>query len=146
MAGNPLQSQGVLNRLRASVIWHNFPQLNVTPAFLGEEGISLRLEGDATTRIGTMTGTVTSPEPYMPASITINLLRTQPLSDLYKQQMETNTVLGDCTIRPDSVTLSPYDIINCSLSTPTELIFNGKSAGWVITATGFYLLNSQLWG
>lgn len=146
MAGNPLVAQGVINRLRASVVWNAIPDLNVTPSYLGEEGISLRLEGDATTRMNTMTGTVTSPEPYMPATVTIALIRSQFLADLYKQQMETNTLLGDCTIRPDASTLSPYQIYNCSLSSVNELQFNGRNAGWVVTATGFYLLNSVLWG
>lgn len=146
MAGNPLIAQGVINRLRASCSIPAFPNLNVTPSYLGEEGISIRLEGDATTRINTMTGVVVSPEPYMPATVTMALIRSQPLADQYKQQMQTLTVLGTIIIRPDVLELSPYVFNNCSLSNVEPLTFNGRNAGWVVTATGFYLLNSSLWG
>ena len=42
MAGNPLIDQGVLNRIRGSVQWADFPGLNVTAPFLDREGINLR--------------------------------------------------------------------------------------------------------
>lgn len=146
MAGNPLVPQGTINRLIASVIWPSFPNLNVTPAYLGEEAIRLSLDGVATTRINTMTGTVTSPEPYMGISVRMALLMTQSLSDLYKKQMETSTLLGDGTVRPVTTTLSPYPILNASIEGVEPLDFGGKQAGWVVTVGGYYLTNSALWG
>lgn len=145
MAGNPLIAQGTLSRIRASVLFNSFPQLNVTAPFLGEEGISLRLNGPSTTRINTMTGTVTSLEPYIPTVLTIGLLKTQFLSDLFKQQMETLSTIGDCVVRPDSRVLSPYPLYNCSIDDVNELSFNGKSAGWIVTVGGYYLVNSAAW-
>ena len=145
MATNPLVDQGVVNRLRASVVWASFPTLNVTPAYLGEDAINMALEGDASTQIPTMTGAVQSPEPYMAVAITINLLRTQPLADLYKKQMEKTALLGDCTVRPDATPLSPYPFYNCSIQGVRELNFGGRSAGWIVTCRGYYLVNSDLW-
>jgi hypothetical protein len=142
---NPLVSQGTMNRLRASVVWPSFPSLNVTASFLGEEMVRLSLEGDATTFINTATGMVTSPEPYLPCSIRINLLKTQALADLYKKQMELSTLMGDCTVRPDATPLSSYQIVNCALMSVDPLDFNGKSAGWIINARGTYYINSDLW-
>jgi|SRR5215472_16204890 len=144
MATNPLIAQGTLNRLRASVVWTSFPQLNVTASFLGREGVRLALEGETTTFINTMTGAVTSPEPYMPVSLVMNLLKTQSLSSLYKQQMELNALLGDGTVRPDSITLPPYGIINCAIQSVRELNFSGEDAGFAVTIRGYYPVNSSL--
>lgn len=139
---DPLVSQGVLNRLRASVIWPDFPALNVTASFLGEEGVRLALEGESTTFINTLTGAVVSPEPYMIVTVTINLLKTQSLSDSYKRQMETFALLGSCTVRPDTSTLSPYQFINCAIESVGELNFNGKVAGYAVNCKGYYPINS----
>lgn len=143
---NPLVQQGTLNRLRGSVIIPNFPELNVTAPFLGQDGISLALEGEATGYIPTMTGGVTSPEPYMLCRLTVNLLRTQNLADLFKQQMEDTTLLGDLTVRGDSAILSQYPIANSSIVGTGELQFNGKSAGYGVMVMGYYNINNSLWG
>lgn len=142
---NPLIAQGTLNRLRGSIVWQDNPQLNVTASFLGEAGIGLRMAGPVTTRINTMTGSVTSPEPYAPIVLTLNLLRTQSLADLYKQQMELLSTIGGATFRPDAKTLSPYVLFNCSIDDVGELTVNGKDAGYVVTCGGYWLINSQLW-
>lgn len=142
---NPLVAQGTLNRLKASVVWNDFPQLNVTASFLGEEAIRLGLEGESTTFINTMTGAVTSPEPYMAVSLSMNLLKTQQLADLYKQQMESSAQLGAGIVRPDSVALSPYPLINCAIQSVREQAYSGRDAAWVVTCKGYYLINSSLW-
>jgi len=142
--GNPLIDQGILNRLRGSVVWQDFPELNITAPYLGEGGINLRLAGPATTRIGTMTGSVLSGEPYIPIVLTVNLLKTQPLADAYKAQMELNTAMGGGTVRPDAATLSPYTLFNCSIDTVGDLTFNGRDAGYGVELGGYYLINSSL--
>lgn len=142
---NPLIDQGTLNLLRGSAIFNDFPELNVTAPFLTPEGIGLGLEGEATTIIKTMTGTVTSPEPYMMVSVVLNLLRTQSLADAWKQQQEIDTRIGQCTIRPDSVTLSPYLLYNTAITAVGELTFNGKSAGYGVTLQGYWNINADLW-
>jgi hypothetical protein len=145
MASNPLIAQGTLNRLRASVNIPGFPALNVTAPYLGKAGISLALEGDITTRIPTMTGIVNSGEPYQMVSVTINLLRTQNLSALYKQQIETNSVIGDFNVIPDASTLPSYYINNGSILSIRELPMAGEDAGYVVVLTGYYNINSSLW-
>lgn len=142
---DPLVAQGTLNRLRGSVIIPAFPQLNVTASYLGEEGITLRLNAPVTTRVNTMTGSVTSPEPYVPVTLTVNLLKTQFLSDLYKNQMELSSLLGPLTVRPDAKTLSPYNLLNTSIDEVGELTFNGKSAGFGVMIGGYYLVNAAIW-
>lgn len=145
MASNPLIDQGTLNRLRASVVWPEFPALNVTAPFLGDEGIGLALEGESTAFLPTMAGAVTSPEPYMMVGLTINLLKTQALADAYKRKKELNALLGAGVVRPDSRVLSPYELVNCAIQSVRELTFSGKNAGWVVTCKGYYLVNADMW-
>lgn len=145
MAGNPLVPQGVLNRLRGSVVWDDVPALNITAAFLAKDGIRWAPEGEATTFTDTLTGSVPSPEPYLPCSLRISLLRTQVFSDLYKKRMELNSVLGGGTVRPDTTTLSPITMFNCSIQNVAELGFNGQDAAYIISIRGYYLINSSLW-
>lgn len=143
--GNPLIAQGTLNRLRASVNITNFPQLNVTASYLGKAGVSLTLEGESTTYIPTMVGAVTSPEPYMMVSCTINLLRTQGLAALYKAQMEDDSRVGDFIITPDAITLPTYTIVNGAIESIKEMPMNGEDAGYVVTMKGYYIVNNALW-
>ena len=140
--------QGTLNRLKASVVWDGFPQLNVTPPFLGKEMIRLAFEGDITTQIKTSTGVVTSPEPYQMITLTMHLLKTQALAPLYKAQIEASSLLGSGTVWPDVQTglgLTNYQISNCSIMGVRELAFDGADAGWAVTIGGQYFINANLW-
>lgn len=142
---NPLISQGSLNRLRASVVWNDFPSLNVTSSYLGKDGVTLALDGNATTFINTMTGAVTSPEPYQMITLTLNLLKTQSLAGLYKAQQENDCLLGNGVVRPDSVALPAYDITNCAIESIRELKFSGEDAAFAVTIKGYYIINSVLY-
>jgi hypothetical protein len=145
MAGNPLIDQGVINRILGAVTWNNFPGLNVTAPFLDKEGINLRKEGESSLQHGTMTGLVQSPEPYMPVSVVIALLKTQKLSDLYKSQIELNSVLGQGTVFPDvSTGLTPYALYNMSIQSVGELLFNGTTPIFAVTCRGYWPINNNL--
>lgn len=141
---NPLIDQGTLNRIRASVVWTDFPQLNVISSYLGREGIRLALEGNATDYFGTMTGAVPSPAPYQICTLTMSLLKSQPLSNIYKNQFEADCILGMATVRPDATTLGIYSLNNVVLESVREMTFAGEDPTWVVTAKGYYLVNSFL--
>lgn len=142
---NPLIAQGTLNRLRASVNVPLYPQLNVTASFLGKSGITLLPEGDTTTFLPQMTGVVTSSEPYQAVTVGIELLKTQFLSDLYKQQQELDARIGDIIVRPDTRTLSRWYLYNCAIQNVGQLSFAGDSAAYGITLKGFWVINQNLW-
>ena len=142
----PLIQQGTLNRLRGSVVYSSNPTLNVTAPYLAKEAISIAFEGDAGLLIPTLTGGVTSPEPYQMATVTINLLKSQSLANVYKTQIETNVNIGDVAIISDSATLGDYDLTNCILKGVRDIQFDGNVAGFVITLTGIYNVNASLWG
>lgn len=145
MAGNPLIDQGVLNRIKGSVTLANFPNLNVTAPYLDREGINLRKEGDVTSQHGTMTGLTQSPEPYVPVSVTIALLKTQSLSDAYKSQMEDNSILGPCTVYPDvSSGLTPYQFYNMAIKNVGDLVFNGTTPLFGVVISGYWPVNNSL--
>ena len=143
---NPLIAQGTLNRLRASVVIPNFPSLNITAPFLGKEGIRLSLEGETTIFIPTLTGAVTSMEPYQMVSCTGHLLKSQNLAALYKAQMELLSTIGNFTVTTDASTFPAYAIQNGAIESVRELNFSGDDAGFAVTLKGYYLVNSSLYG
>jgi hypothetical protein len=145
---DPRVPQGNLSRLRASIIWEDAPELNIIPSFLGQAGISIAFEGNATGRIPTMTGIVNSPEPYQPIVVRAALLKTQNLSALYEERKQTNTLLGGGTLRPDvqgNGGLGLFELINMSIDNVGELGMNGGDPVYSITFGGYYLINSNLW-
>jgi hypothetical protein len=146
---NPLVAQGSLNRLRASVIWPDFPDLNVTASYLGAEGIRLALDGGTTVFLPSMTGAVTSPEPYQMFTMTMALLKTQQLAQLYKAKMESDAMIGDGQVHPDVPLNSPgigiYQLINCAIENVAEQAFSGTDAGFRVSMRGYVLINSLLW-
>ena len=142
---NPLVSQGTLNRLLGSVIVTQYPQLNVTASYLGREALRLSWDGSATTMQPTLTGMVTSPEPYQGVTLTIHLLKTQTLAQLYFAQFLATSLLGPIVVYPDAAGFGPFPLFNCALETPRELSFAGEDPGYPITIRGTYYVNATLW-
>jgi len=142
---SPLINQGTLNRLRGSVVYASNASLNVTAPYLAREAISIAFDGDAGMLIPTLTGGVTSPEPYQMANVTINLLKSQALADVYKTQIQTNTNVGDVSIIADSAALSDYQLTNCILKGVRDVTFDGNIPGFVVVLTGIYQVNGNLW-
>lgn len=145
MALNYLVAQGTLNRLRGSVVFAQFPELNVTAPFLGKEAIGLSFEGPTGQIIGTLTGGVTSPEPYQMATVTMHILRTQFLADTYKTQIEVSSNVGSVNVIPDSDALSNYQIENAIIESVEPMQFDGNQAGMVVRIRGIYYINSALY-
>jgi hypothetical protein len=158
MPGNPNIQQGTLNRVKANISIPLFPALNVTPSYLGKEGISLTLEGVASDYIGSMTGAVPSPVPYQIATLTVNLLKSQPFAQSYKLQFESTTLIGDITVYPDVGVAAPsgsgqagtayglqqYMLRNCVLENVGTMSFAGEQATYVVTIKGYYEVNSLM--
>jgi hypothetical protein len=125
-------------------VWNNFSTLNIVASNLAKEGLVFTPEGNTTEYFKTMTGAVTSQEPYLMFQVTAHILKSQGLANTYKNQMETNTLLGDGTLRGDSVTLGTYQLINGSIMSLQPLDFSGQGPGFVIVFGGYYLINSNL--
>ena len=144
---NPNTPLGTINRLLASIVWHDFPSLNITPSFLATEAIDMTLEGVMTTMLPTMTGFVTSPEPWMPLRMVVHLVRSQSLAAAFKLQWENSTLIGPGTVRPDvaSSTLPPFQVDNVAITNLNALNYSGRDAGFIVTLMGQYQINSALW-
>ena len=143
----PNITQGTINRLVTSILFAGNPALNITPPFLAPEAIDWAPEGNLTTNLPSMTGHVTSPEPYVMARMTCHLLRSQGFADAWKQQMETSTLLGDATVRPDvnGNILSPYLCNNVAIIGHDRMGFSGRDASFVVVLQGNWQINSNLW-
>ena len=142
---NPLISLGSLNRLRASVTIPSFTALNVTAPYLGKEGISISIEGEAVTYLPALTGGVPSPEPYQMVRVTMQLLKSQNLAAQYKAQYELLALIGDITVKSDTVTYPTYTFTNCSIASMPNLKYNGEDPNCPIELRGYYLVNNSLW-
>jgi hypothetical protein len=162
-AGNQNYPQGVLNRVAALIDFKggtapgggaSLNLTQITPYYLGREGIRLTLEGNATDYFPTMTGAVPSPAPFQIATLTVALLKSRPESNTIKLQFETNTLLGNIDITPDvSISmnnningsggvLGTYSLYNCVLESVNAMSFAGEEPTWVITIKGYYEVNS----
>lgn len=145
MAGNPKVPQGTLSKVRASVVFVDNSDLNITAANLGKAGVSLAFQGNMAELIGTMSGTVVSPEPYVQAELTLNILRSQGVADVYKDAWEANAFLGDLVVTPDASTLGKFELVNCAIMTVQELSFAGTDPVLSVRIQGSYEVNSDLW-
>jgi hypothetical protein len=137
--------QGTLNRLRGSIKFSAHPELNVTSPYLGQEGVSIAFEGDVTTNIQNMSGTTTSPEPYVMVRATVNILKTNGLAAAFQSQMVNSTVIGDFVFTPDTSAMGTFYINNGSISSLSDFSGNGTSATWPLVLTGYYIINNSLW-
>lgn len=142
---NPLIAQGTLNRLRGSVTWPNFPTLNVTAPYLNKEGIRLSLDGESTVFLPTITGAVTSPEPYQMITLTMNILKTNGLAALYQAQMQNTCLLGNGTVITDTASLPVFPLVNCAIESVRELSFAGDNAGFAVVCRGYWVVNNAMW-
>ena len=142
---NPNVPQGQLNRLRGSLQVVAFPNLNVTPSFLGKEGINLRFETPTTEYIDTMTGGVPSPAPYQRVEVSMHLLRTQGLSVLYEQQKQVLSTIGTIVLFIDSTIFPAWTFLNCSIMNVDPMRIDGTQPDYTVMLNGFYNINASLW-
>lgn len=140
---------GQLNRLAASVTVQSNALLTVTPPFLADGALRLAPEGNFTDFIEVLTGLVPSPVPFIALTVHVPLLKTLPLCALYQAQFQTNTLIGNVTVRPDvsrgSGGLQPFDVQNVGLLGFSELDLGGKQASFVVSMKGTWYANSSMW-
>ena len=147
MAGgpNPLAALGNLNRLRGTILVPAAPELNITAPYLGKDGIKLSFDGNFADMLAQMAGAVISQNVYVMANLTVALIKTQPLSALYKARGEFNSSIGDITFRSDAANLPPFEFANCAIEQVDGVDASGQSALYGIRISGTYYINSNLW-
>jgi hypothetical protein len=93
-----------------------------------------------------MVSLVSSPAPYLSASLTMSLVRSSALAQLFKLQVEDNTLMGLVTIWPDTDVLTPFVLNNVALESVREMAMAGMEAAMVVTARGYYNVNTTFFG
>jgi len=116
----------------------------VTAPFLAPEGARLTFEGVTTTFLPTMTGVVTSPEPFQMISLDIYLLKSQSLAWAYEAQRQFSALLGQGVVRTDSPVGTPYDLFNCAIENVEALDFSGRTPNYVVRVRGYYEVNASM--
>lgn len=146
MAGfPPLTNQGNLNRVAGHVVVANYTSLNATASNLSKSLLSVTFEGPFTDQIKTATGVVNSPEPFVMAQVTINLLRSQSLAAAWMAQVQANTYLGQVTIYPDSTVFPSIVISEASITDLDPGAFDGMDPTTKVTVKGVFDINANLW-
>ena len=145
MATNPMVPQGSLNKVRAHIVVPNYPTLNVSPSYMGDDGFSLDIDEDMVRQIKTQTGLVNSPEPYVEATCTVNLLRTQSLSLQWMQQAENTVMVGRIVVHPDSAAFTARTVHNCSVLKVQPGRMNGSTPTVDLILRGVYYVNNAMW-
>jgi hypothetical protein len=131
-----------LNRRLASVHFANHPELNVSAQFLTTEGIRLAIKGNAE-QPQDMMSLVTAPVPYLPAMLTMGIVRTVPLVYLYRRQLETSARLGNATVYAETDVLAPIALYNVTLQSVREL---APDAGFIVSCRGYCTVNDTDFG
>ncbi|HGL4258436.1 TPA: hypothetical protein ACKE3D_002116 [Burkholderia dolosa] len=142
---NPNIAQGVLNRVRCSVVVAAFPTLNITSPYMGKSFARIEFEGDFVPQIETATGVVNSPEPYVMASITVGLLRPQALASSWLAQAQDTGVLGDVTIHSDTSQFPAITLSSTAIKSLEPGSYDGTDPVVRLTLRGTFNINNSLW-
>lgn len=142
---NPYLAAGPLNRVRCSVVVTSTPTLNITSQFMGKSFAHIEFEGDFVQQIEVGTGVVNSPEPYVMATITVGLLRSQGLSAAWLAQSQDTGILGDVTIYSDTSVWPAIALSDTAIRTINPGAFDGTDPIVRLALRGTFLINSALW-
>ncbi len=140
-------SQGTLNLIRSSLVVPSYTNLSITPEYMDKEMLGIQFDDDGTLQYDTATGIVNSPQPYVKATVTCTILKTQGLSALWFEQFQSQTVLGTVIVHPDDDPSTGWPVIrvhSTALLRPQPGKFNGTDPGVVLTMTGKVNANSSL--
>lgn len=145
MATNPLVTQGTLNRVRCSIIVPNYTTMNIASYNMGKTYATIEFDTDYVHQHETATGVVNSPEPYVMATISVGILRTQALADVWLTQAQTTSVLGPVTIHSDTSAFSAIPLTDAVIRKLDPGAFDGTDPVAKLTLRGVFYINNDLW-
>ena len=141
----PLTTQGQLNRVLTHIVVPGFPQLSVTAPYMSKSLALLSFDGPFVDQIGTATGIVNSPVPFVMGQIVVNLLRSQSLSSLWIAQVQVASIIGTVVAYPDSTVFPAIPLSNCSIIDVDPGAYDGADPTTKITMKGVFYTNADLW-
>ena len=146
MATNPLVPQGTLNRVRCSIVVPSFTNLNITSAYMGKSMATITFDEAAwVDQIQTATGVVTSPEPYVMATINVGILRTQSLAQSWITQATNTGVIGDVIIHSDTASFSAISLADVVIKSFDPGSYDGIDPVSKLVLRGTFYINNNLW-
>ncbi len=126
----------------SKVIYSVQADLNLVPSDFGDDMISINYDSEVVKRIKTATGTVASPEIFAEFSATLNIKKTSPQYEAYKNRIISNTVISGEAIIIDDANLQ-YNIGTLSLK-PAAFNASGNDAVVQFVLQGNLLVNNDL--
>ena len=142
---NPLINLGTLNRVRASVVFPSFTSLNITSSQMGRRFVSLTFDEDFVQQIQQGVGIINSPEPYVMATVTCDVLRTLPLAQAFISQLEQTAVLGTVYVHSDTSAFPKRTVYNASVLKADPGEYDGINGVLALTIRGVFYPNNTLW-
>ncbi|ATF87571.1 hypothetical protein CO712_20925 [Burkholderia gladioli pv. gladioli] len=123
----------------------DFTGLNVTAPYMSKSFVRVAFGGKFVEKIGTATGAVNSPEPYVITTVTVGLLRTQSLSNAWMLQAQTSGNIGSVTIHSDTSAFDPIALTNTTIADIDPGAFDGTDPVVRLTLEGIFYINNNLW-
>lgn len=143
---NTFISQGSLNRVRGSLVFQLFPNLNITAPYMSRNFITVTFdEMNFVEQFETGTGFVNSPEPYVPATIVVEILRTQALANNWFQQIQNTSSIGTVEVHSDTAAFPSFPVANASVIKFDPGAFAGRDPVSKMTIRGILYINSSMW-
>ncbi|MHB8914737.1 MAG: hypothetical protein ACYC4K_02870 [Thiobacillus sp.] len=142
---NPMVAQGTLNRLKASVTFPNLSGLNITSPYMSKHFVTVSFDGDFDNLIETATGGVTSPEPYVMATVSVGILRTQALASQWLVQAQAISDIGEMSVFSDTAAFPEIDLHNAILKHFDTGTYDGTDPVVKLTFKGIFYANNNLW-
>jgi len=112
---------------------------------MGKNFITITFDGDFDNLIPTGTGTVTSPEPYVTATINIDILRTQPLAAAWLLQSQTLCDIGGFSVFPDTAAFPSLNFVNGIIKHMDPGPYSGTDPSTPLILQGTFNINDNLW-
>lgn len=146
MSGSILPALGTLNRALTHITFASFPALNIAAQNMGKSFGKLAFEGDFNHQAEVAVGVVTSPEPYVMASVTVGVLRTQSLGAAWWAQCLSDTTLGTMTAYPDSTAFPAITLSSVVVRSFDPSAYDGVDPVLTLVLRGCVYPNSFMWG
>lgn len=132
----------VINKSLTAVIFGSYPNLLCKGSDLGEEMVEISFNGVSSTRLKGAFESILSPEFFVDASITINVLKSSDLCKQFLEQYKNSTILdGSALFSFENGEIIKLDNLTFELG---SISGSGKDATMQVTINGDVLVNQNL--
>lgn len=143
-----IRRNSVLVKPRASIIFNDFPELNINHTNLGEGSITATPQNDSMEWIGSdkQIQPIASLNFNLKYEVTASIVKTTNLFQAFLQRTRENTNVGSVTITPDFQTVSNQENIQldeCYLALFDNGPYDASQETFEIKLLGYMLINQD---